>query len=455
MTGSRWTCPFPMTTSASRSAAVDVRVPGDKSLTHRALILASLAEGESRLRGCLDAADTRSTAAVLRALGCGIPPWPTDRRQGASGEIRVAGRGLRGWRRPDTALDCGNSGTTARLVLGALAGCPFDAVMTGDESLQARPMRRVTAPLAETGARFEELGDGDGLPVRVTGARPLRPVVHDGPRASAQVKSALVLAGLTGGAPVRVTEPALSRDHTERMLTAMGVRVRVSERAGSGGGVAVELDPVERLEPLDLVVPGDPSSAAFFVGLGTLLGTVRAVDVGLNATRTGFVAVLRRMGARVEVEPGRPSGGEPIGDLMATPGPLRGATVEAAEVPSLLDEIPLLAALAAVADGETRFEGVRELRVKETDRVAALVENLRALGVETEDGPGHLVVRGRTGPLRGTVRSFGDHRVAMAFGILGAIPGNDIQVEGGNAVEISYPGFWQELERVRKELRGT
>lgn len=427
------------------STPVEVRVPGDKSITHRALILASLAEGKSRLARPLQSADTRATMAALRALG-------TDIGGLRGGDTIIHGLGLHGWRAPEDAIDCGNSGTTARLLLGALAGCPFEARLTGDASLQARPMRRVTEPLAAAGAVFEELGEPDRLPIRVRGRRPLDPVHHDGPRASAQVKSALLLAGLVGSADVRVSEPGRSRDHTERMLAAMGARVLIDDAAGR---TDVQLSGTASLASLDLTVPGDPSSAAFFLGLAAVRGAVRAVGIGLNPTRTRFLAVLARMGAQVTVEPGGDAGGEPVGAVVVDRAGLNGTIVEAGEVPALLDEIPLLAALATVADGETRFEGVGELRVKESDRVASLVANLRALGVQAEEGPDWLVVPGSAGPLRGTVRSFDDHRIAMAFGVLGALPGNEITIEGREVVEISFPGFWEELERVRMELEGT
>ena len=424
---------------------IEVRVPGDKSITHRALIFGSLAEGVSRIRHPLDSADTRSTAAVLRALGADIGGVGGD-------ELIVRGRGLRGWRPPEAALDCGNSGTTARLLLGALAGCPWETRVTGDASLQGRPMRRVTDPLTAAGAAFEEMGDPDRLPVRVRGRRPLGPISHDGPRASAQVKSALLLAGLTGGVPARVSEPGLSRDHTERMLRSMTAALEVTHQDGRSH---VTLGPTYRLEPLDATVPGDPSSAVFFLGLGALMGPVRALGVSLNPTRIGALDVLARMGADVRVERGPDAGGEPLGSVLVAPSSLVGTVVEAGEVPSLLDEVPLLAALAAVADGVTRFEGVAELRVKESDRVAALATNLRGLGIEVEEEPDVLTVRGAPGPLTGTVHSFDDHRIAMAFGVLAALPGNDITIEGREAVSISFPSFWTELQRVKTELGRT
>ena len=420
----------------------DLTVPGDKSISHRALILAALAEGESRVTGLLDSADVRSTAAVLRRLGVAVPA-------DLGGEVRIAGRGLTGLTEPSAELDCGNSGTTARLLLGVLAGCPFTATLTGDASLRSRPMRRVTEPLGSVGADVREVERPDRLPIRIRGRRPLHPIRWHSERASAQVKSALLLAALTGGTTAQVTEPWLSRDHTERMLRQMGAGLRME---GGGREPGVSLEPVQRLDPLDLAVPGDVSSALYFVAVGLLAGGVRVRDVGLNPTRTGALDVLARMGARIAREQRSGAGAEPVGDLLARPGPLEGAVVRPEEVPALIDEVPLLAALAAVARGETRFDGVGELRVKESDRLSAMSDNLRALGVETEEGPEHLVVQGREGPLRGRVEARDDHRIAMAFGVLAAVPGNEIDIEGAEAVGISFPSFWEQLDALTREL---
>lgn len=421
---------------------MEVRVPGDKSVSHRALVFAALASGESRITGILDSADISATASALRELGISIPA-------GAPASLRIHGRGLAGLVAPDRPLDCGNSGTTARILLGVLAGYPFQTVLTGDHSLRSRPMRRVTEPLAAAGAEFDELEQADRLPIRVRGARPLRDIRWRSPQPSAQVKSALLLAGLTGQASVVISEAVRSRDHTERMLDAMGVTLST----GTGvDGHTVRMEPADHLAPIDIRVPGDFSAAAFFLALGALRGPLQIVDVGLNPGRVGALHVIRRMGAPIEAIVESTSAGEPIGRVRVEPGPLRGVRVTADEVPSLLDEIPVLAVLAARARGETRFDGVAELRVKETDRIAAVQQNLQALGVETEAGADHLVVMGSTGPLRGRVRSYHDHRIAMAFGVLGALPGNEIQVDGAAAVSISFPDFWERLERVRQEL---
>ncbi len=422
--------------------AGDVAVPGDKSITHRALMLASAAEGESRLRGLLAGDDCRSTAAVLRALGVAVPELPAD-----GGELRIASHGLAHWREPAEILDCGNSGTTTRLMLGLLAGRPFEATLTGDGSLRQRPMRRVTEPLGAMGARIDELEHADRLPIRMRGGA-LRPFQYTSPKASAQIKSALLFAGLSGGVPVRVAEPYPSRDHTERMLSAMGVQI-VSGEGDDGWAVSLT-PPAGPLPPLELAVPGDPSSAAFLVAAALLAdtGELRIRDVGVNPTRIGFIRLLARMGAFVELHEERSAGGEPIADLVVRPAPLRGVEIGAAEVPALIDELPVIAALAARAEGETRITGAAELRAKESDRIRAMVGNLRAIGVEAEELPDGLVVRGSDRPLGGRIHSHGDHRIAMAFGALAARPENQIRIDDPDVVRISYPGFWAALARI-------
>jgi 3-phosphoshikimate 1-carboxyvinyltransferase len=418
----------------------DTRVPGDKSITHRALMFAALGDGESRLSGLLPGEDCRSTAAVLRALGCDVPDLPPD-----GAEIRVRGVGVEGLRRPDAELDCGNSGTTARLMMGILASRPFPATLTGDDSLRSRPMRRVTEPLRQMGAHFHEQGEQNRLPIQVTGG-PLRSQDYTSPTASAQVKSAVLLAGLTGNVPVSVTEPVASRDHTERMFAALGVQVDAGHTSG-GWRVAVPAHG-RPLPALDLRVPGDPSSAAFLAALALLAdeGELVIRDVCINPTRTGFFEIVARMGASIDLANRRMEGGEPVADLVVRPARLRGTEVGEAEVPAAVDEIPILAVLAARAAGETRITGAGELRVKETDRIAAIAGNLRALGAEAEELEDGLVVRGSDRPLRGRVRAFGDHRIAMAFGVLGALPGNEVEIDDPSVVAVSFPGFFDRLK---------
>lgn len=423
-----------------------IRVPGDKSMTQRALLLSALADGESRLRGLLPAADPRSTADALRALGARIPPLPGD-----GGEIRVQGAGLRGLTAPGEPLDLGNSGTGARLLLGILAAQPFPSTLTGDASLRSRPMARVTSPLEAMGARFRFLEAEGRLPLAVEPSGGLKGVELDLPVASAQVKSALLLAGVAAGVPVLLTEPGASRDHTERMLQGAGCSVVTHVR---DRGRRVELrDPPERLRPLDMTVPGDPSSAAFpllaaLLGVGS--GEVEVEGVGLNPTRTGVVELFRRMGGAVEMEVTGEEGGEPVGVLSARASRLTGIRVEPHEVVAAIDELPAVAVAAVRAEGVTRITGAGELRVKETDRIAALVDNLRAVGVTARELPDGLEVEGTDAPLRGRVDPRHDHRIAMVFGVLGAQTGNRIRVDDREAVEVSFPGFWDFLERLQR-----
>ena len=408
----------------------EVRVPGDKSLSHRALILSALAQGSSRLRGILRSEDIESTARVLRSLGAVVPALNDD--------MVIRGAGLRSLRTPAADLDCGNSGTTTRLLAGVVAGSALRARFVGDASLSRRPMHRVAAPLREMGADVE-LERGDGLPMTVTGGE-LRSIDWHTETPSAQVKSAILLAGLTARVPVIVRESARTRDHTERMLGAMGVPVQ-------GAGTSVGLAPAERLEPLDLTMPRDPSSAAFFIALATLAdrGELRIPDVCVNVTRTGFLSTLRSMGAQLGVTLGEPQGGEPVGAVVVTPARLKGIEISSRDIPAMIDELPLLACVAARAEGETVITGASELRVKESDRIAVIVQNLRALGVDAEELEDGMRVRGGTAPLRGVVRTHGDHRIAMAFGILGALAGNEITVDDPRCVAISYPDFWDDL----------
>ncbi|MBL8995999.1 MAG: 3-phosphoshikimate 1-carboxyvinyltransferase [Gemmatimonadales bacterium] len=413
-----------------------MRVPGDKSISHRALMLAALGSGRSRIRGLLCSADIESTAGVLRALGAIIPPLD-------SAEVVVEGLGLRGLRAPAADLDCGNSGTSTRLLAGIVAGAGLHARFTGDASLSARPMRRVARPLEAMGARVE-LAEHGGLPMTVRGG-PLRGLTWHSEVASAQVKSAILLAGLVADVPVEVHEPAATRDHTERMLRARGADIRTD-------GLAVSFVPGARLDAADTEVPGDPSSAAFFAGLAALGAseplTIEAISV--NPLRIGALRVLRRMGARVTYGASAEQGGESVASVTVGPSALRGVTIAADEVPALIDELPLLACVAARAEGETRVTGAEELRVKESDRIRAIVANLRALGADAEELPDGLVVRGSDRPLRGTVRTHADHRIAMAFGVLGAVAGNDVTIDDPSCASVSYPTFWDDLARHRQ-----
>jgi len=408
-------------------------VPGDKSISHRSLILSALADGESIVRGILDSEDVRSTAGVLSSLGAEIPP--------ISETMRVTGRGLRGLRPSRQPLDCGNSGTTTRLISGVVAAHPFSTTFIGDASLSRRPMKRIAEPLTYMGARFE-FEHGDGLPMTVHGVD-LRSVDWDTRTSSAQVKSAILLAGLASGVEVRVTEKSPSRDHTERMLRAMGVDVETD-------GNQVCIRPARRLLPLEIAVPADPSSAAFFVALACLAaeGELTLTDVCLNPTRTGFLQAMRRMGATVEEVGVRSSVGEDVGEISVGPATFRGVRITAEQVPALIDELPLLACVAAGAGVDLEITGAAELRVKESDRIATVVHNLLAVGAAAEELPDGLRVRAGRRELAGTIDPRHDHRIAMAFGVLSAATGNRITVQNPECVAVSYPGFWDDLRSV-------
>ncbi|MGH7594090.1 MAG: 3-phosphoshikimate 1-carboxyvinyltransferase [Gemmatimonadales bacterium] len=402
------------------------RVPGDKSITHRALLLAALARGTSTLHGALTSADARSTAHVLRQLGAAISPL----RAGQP----VTVRGHRRFATPTGRLDCGNSGTTARLLLGLLAAHRFSAVVTGDASLRRRPMRRVTEPLVVMGARVTA-APHDGLPLTIRGGG-LHPLDWRLPVASAQIKSALLLAGAIAGVPVSLHEPAASRDHTERMLRHFGFDVE-SPRGG------IRMKPTGRITPFEIRIPGDPSSAIFLLAAAALAerGSIAIEGVGLNPSRIGYLTVLDRMGIAVAMSPAGVAFGERHGTLLAAASALRAVTVDAIEVPGLIDEIPMLACLAARAPGTSRFAGLAELRVKESDRLALLGLNLRNVGVAASVDGDDLIVTGSPSPLRGRVVTHGDHRIAMAFAVLGTQPGARIGIDDPACTAVSFPGF--------------
>jgi 3-phosphoshikimate 1-carboxyvinyltransferase len=416
-----------------------VRVPGDKSITHRALLLGALARGSSHVGGALTSLDARSSARVLRQLGAEITPL----RAGAVVAIRGHGR----FRRPAATLDCGNSGTTTRLLLGLLAGHRFAATLTGDASLRRRPMRRVTVPLSRMGARFTELA-ADGLPLTVRGGA-LTSLSYEMPVSSAQIKSSILLAGLAGGVEVALREPhGRSRDHTERLLRAFGYDVHDADGW-------IRFAPTGRLESFDMQVPGDPSSAAFLVGSAVLAdsGELRIAGVGVNPTRTGFLTVLERMGAAVAVEEVTEHFGEPVADLVVRPAQLRATEVTPGEIPGLIDEIPLLAVLAARAEGTTVFRQVGELRVKESDRLGLIAANLRAVGGAAEVSGDDLYVEGRSQPPRGAVHSAADHRLAMAFAVLGTVPGARVRIDDMACAAVSFPRFPETLRGVAQRGR--
>jgi 3-phosphoshikimate 1-carboxyvinyltransferase len=411
-----------------------LKVPGDKSISHRALILGALSTGTSRVTGILQSADVQSTAGMLRALGVAIPNLSEP-------VIEVPGVGRTGLAAPSVDLDGGNSGTTTRLMAGVLAGCSFTSRIIGDASLSKRPMGRVAEPLTQMGASFA-FEKGDGLPMAITGG-PLRGLTWFSKAASGQVKGALLLAGYVADVPVEVHEPVLSRDHSERMMRGRGVDVR-SE------GTTATLNPGKEMRAIDVDVPGDPSSATFFAALAAMAGAgeVELENVCRNPARIGAFRVLERMGVRIGYEDMHDSGGEPVATLVVAPRQLRGTVIEPDEVPSLVDELPMIACVAARSEGETRVTGAAELRVKESDRIALVVRNLRAVGADAEELPDGFVVRGTDRPFAGRIVTEGDHRIAMAFGILGAATGGKIEIDDRDCVAVSYPSFWNDLASV-------
>jgi 3-phosphoshikimate 1-carboxyvinyltransferase len=397
-------------------------------------MLAALARGKSELTGLLTGDDVKSSARVLRQLGAEIS------------RIQESGVGVSGSRllAPGSRLHCGNSGTTARLILGVLAGQTFAATLTGDASLRRRPMRRVTEPLKQMGARIRELGDG--LPLTIHGGK-LRGLEYTSPVASAQVKSAILFAGLTGSVPVTIREPYRSRDHTERLFVHLGLGIHEHDGAISYQPSAVSVP------SFTVTVPGDISSAAFMVAAAVLAdgGELLVENVGVNPTRTGILVVLERMGAHVERINLRDAGGEPVADLVVRPAGLKGTEVTAAEIPTLVDEVPVLAVLASRATGETVFREVGELRVKESNRLELIAANLRGLGVRAEVHGNDLHVEGTELPPRGRVETASDHRLAMAFAVLGTVEGADVKLSERKSVAISYPRFFADLKRIRAD----
>ena len=413
-----------------------MEVPGDKSISHRAVLFSALASTPLTLEHLAPGADVKSTAACLEALGL-------QRTVGADGSLRVQGRGT--LRPPSAPLDCGNSGTTMRLLSGLVAGAGVPATLDGDASLRRRPMARVLAPLRAMGAQAvgtRTLKD-ECAPLHFSGGA-LQGRAHQLSVASAQVKSCLVLAGLHAAGVTSIREPEPSRDHTERMLQAWGAPLRVAP----DGTLQVERLTRPLVLPPRLRVPGDPSSAAFFVGAAVLVpgGSVRCTGVDVNPTRTGFLRVLARMGAEVRLEAGPDEAGDPVATLHVRGGArLRSTTIHPAEVPSLLDEVPLLAVVASQAEGVTRLSGAAELRVKESDRLRQVCQALRAMGVDVEETEDGFAVQGPA-RLQGTyLDAAGDHRIAMAFAVAGLVADGETTLDGAEWADISYPGFFAEL----------
>lgn len=412
-------------------------LPADKSIAHRSAMLASISDGVSRIVNYPNSADPQSTLACMRQLGVEITFEEGD--EDDAGIMVVNGVGLRGLKKPDGPLDCGNSGTTMRLLAGILAGQDFESEMIGDASLSSRPMKRIIDPLTLMGAQIES-NDGRA-PLRIRGGK-LKGHQFDQATGSAQVKSAILLAGLYADGDTVVTEDAPSRDHTERMLGLSALDL--------GGKRLITMSPGRGIRPRTWTVPADFSAAAFFIVAGTIIEHARVIimGVGLNPTRAGLLDVLSAMGSSVSISNERDRGGETIGDLEIRGSRLSGLTIDGNIIPNIIDEIPILAVAATQAEGRTVVRGAADLRNKECDRIDAIVKNLRALGANIEEFEDGFAVTGPT-PLKGTnVDSFDDHRIAMAMGVAGLVAEGETVVEGSKCVEISFPGYWEELGKM-------
>jgi 3-phosphoshikimate 1-carboxyvinyltransferase len=409
----------------------EVHVPGDKSISHRYVLLGGIARGVTAVSGLAPGADVASSLSCMQALGVEIAPAGTN-------AVRIGGRGRDALRPPGGDLDAGNSGTTMRLLAGIVAACPFATRIVGDASLSRRPMRRVIEPLSAMGAAIESV---EGRPPLTIAGGPLRAIDWHSPVASAQVKTAVLLAGLAASGRTSVTEPLASRDHTERAFPAFGLRV---DRQGLRSGVEGGQEATAPSAPL--AVPGDPSSAAVWAAAASALpgGSVRIEGVCLNPLRLGFVAALERLGARVRLVQTGEVGGEPVGAIEVSHGGHGDTTVGAGEVPSLIDELPVLAARAALG-GSLEVSGASELRVKESDRITALVSGLRTLGVDADERPDGFAVTGRRRPTGGEVDACGDHRLVMAFAIVALGATGPVRIAGADVVGVSYPGFARDL----------
>jgi len=413
-----------------------ISVPGDKSISHRAVMFAAMAEGQSRIQGFLPAEDTLRTVGMMIALG-------VDIQESSPTEIRIDGRGMRELKEPQDIIDAGNSGTTIRIGSGILAAQPFLSIVTGDPYLRRRPMGRIVRPLARMGATITGRKENTLPPLCIRGGD-LRGIRYEMPVASAQVKSSILLAGLYADSPVTVVEPLPTRDHTERMLASMGARI-------VRDGRSVTVHPASRLHPLAIAVPGDISSASFFMVLAAAVpgASLCIRGVGVNPGRTGVISVLLRMGAEIRLESPREEGGEPVADIVVRGRGLTAADIPPEEVPSLIDEVPVLCVAAAMAEGRTVIRGATELRVKESDRIGAMVKELTTLGVACGEYPDGLWVRGPARIAGGQrVDSYGDHRIAMALMILSAASGIPVVVSDTACIATSFPGFPETLRGI-------
>lgn len=428
------------TIKPAQSLRGEVKVPGDKSISHRSIMFGSLAEGITRVSGFLMGEDNLSTWKAFESMGVSI-------RHTGETSLEIEGVGLDGLKEPTDVLDCGNSGTTMRLMSGLLAGQDFFSVLTGDKYLRKRPMKRVVTPLAAMGARIWGRDGGERAPLAIQGGG-LNPTSYDSPVASAQVKSAVLLAGLSVDGETRVTEPHLSRDHSERMLTYFGADVRPFD-----GGVSITGRP--RLEGREVVVPGDVSSAAFFMvaGLVTPGAELLIRNVGINPTRSGIIDILTAMGGQLELLDMREESGEPVADVMVRHSALKGIDIHGDMVPRAIDEFPVVSVAAALAEGTTIIRDAEELRVKETDRIAAMVSELGKLGANVTARPDGMEIVGVEQLTGGNVMSHGDHRIAMSMAVAALSAKDDVTIDDTGCTETSFPGFWELLDNVCSEKK--
>jgi 3-phosphoshikimate 1-carboxyvinyltransferase len=415
----------------------EVRVPGDKSISHRAIMLGALGEGETLVRGLLRGEDNLATLEAFRSMGVAF-------RDDADGALRIAGRGLHGLQEPEDVIDCGNSGTTMRLMSGLLAGQQFFSVMTGDRFLRKRPMKRVVAPLTGMGAAIWGRGGGEYAPLAIQG-KVLKGVTHRSAVASAQVKSAMLLAGLYADGPTTVHEPHRSRDHSERMLRWFGADVRPFDDG-------VTLYPGSPLQGGEIVVPGDISSAAFFMVAALIVpGSELLIrQVGVNPTRSGIIDILCQMGGHIELLNERDCSGEPVADILVKASDLKGIEIGGGVVPRAIDEFPVISVAAAFAEGRTIIRDARELRVKETDRIASMCSQMGALGARMEPREDGMVITGGAPLGGGTVSSLGDHRIGMSMAVAALRAGNEVVITDTDCTATSFPGFWKLFDQIRE-----
>ena len=414
----------------------EIVVPGDKSISHRSIMFASLAKGESRVRGLLRGEDCLSTLRAFQQMGVAVEERP-------DGELIIQGRGIDGLQEPEDVIDCGNSGTTIRLMSGILAAQPFYSVLTGDRYLRRRPMGRVIEPLSAMGARILGRDGNKKAPLTIIGGR-LQPTEYRSPIASAQVKSALLLAGMQIEGTTRVFEPHLSRDHSERMLKYFGATVEAIEGGAQVTGPAV-------LEGRDVEVPGDISSAAFFLVAGLIVPDSELLlkNVGVNPTRSGIVDILQQMGGSIELLNQREFSGEPVADLLVKSSSLQGIEIGGDLIPRAIDEFPVVSVAAAFASGATIIRDARELRVKETDRIAATCDTLGKLGARIEPRDDGMVITGSGSLSGGNVNSFGDHRIAMSMAVAALAADGPVEIEDTDCIATSFPNFWELLAGIR------